>query len=332
MRAYILLLFILFAGCDNFFEPEPANDPQAIFDNLWQEFSALYGPFEERNVDWDALRSKYRPMVSSSTSEEELYTILTSMLAELDDGHVRLTTPGKEIYHSNRVFREKTDDELFNEALIKDNYLDEGYVDKSSYLYGTIQRDVIYLRLKAIDDQALILDKVLDQFSDSKGLIIDLRHGRGGDFTWAFDAFSRLTNEKRLVFSSKTRNGPDRNDFTHWYDWYLEPEGKFFDKPIFVLTDRYTLSASERAAMALKVLPKATLVGDTTSGGHSTVIGRELQNSWYYSISTQKTRFMDGKSYEGIGVIPEVPLRNSRANMAAGTDDVLQYAVINITR
>lgn len=79
--------------------------------------------------------------------------------------------------------------------------------------------------------------------------------------------------------------------------------------------------------MGLKVLPQATLIGDTTSGGHSTMIGRELQNGWYYTLATQKTKFADGESYEGTGVIPDITIQNYRANMRKGIDDVLEKAM-----
>ncbi len=79
--------------------------------------------------------------------------------------------------------------------------------------------------------------------------------------------------------------------------------------------------------MALKVLPNAIQIGDTTNGAHSTLIGRELQNSWYYSLSPQKIIFADGKSYEGIGMIPDLIVFNSLANLQLGIDDQLDAAV-----
>lgn len=328
MYRLLIVLLLLLSSCEKvFFEEEPENDPLAVFNQIWSDFRQIYGPFEERGVNWDALGEKYRPKVTRATSEDELFAVLASMLAELNDGHVRLTAPDKPIFQSNKVFREQTGDDLFDMSLIKNNYLTNGFTDHDSYVYGLINTDIIYVYLKYIDGLTPILEKLADQYPDAKGMIIDLRHGQGGDFTWAFPSLARFTDQKRLVFSSATRNGPDLHDFTAWYEWYLEPAGNYYSKPLSVLIDRYTISASERTAMALDVLPQATLLGDTTSGAHSTMIGRQLQNGWFYTVATQKTKFADGKSYEGIGIAPDILLQNDRALMQKGTDSILERAI-----
>ena len=79
--------------------------------------------------------------------------------------------------------------------------------------------------------------------------------------------------------------------------------------------------------MAFQSLPNATLVGDTTNGAHSTMIGRELANGWKYTIATQKVRLADGRSYEGIGIAPDMPVRNNLADLKNGHDAVLEKAI-----
>jgi C-terminal processing protease CtpA/Prc len=214
--------------------------------------------------------------------------------------------------------------------VIKQNYLDGSFQGEDSigYVYGLINGDIIYLYFTFIADNLPILDDVLAAYPNAKGLIIDLRHSYGGDFTWAFQYFSRFTDQDRLVFSSATKNGPGHDDYEPWYDWYLEPDGTYFNKKIVFLTDRYTISASERATMALKVLPNSIQIGDTTNGAHSTMIGRELPNSWYFSLGPQKIVFADGKTYEGIGMIPDIVVHNSESNLNAGIDDQLDRAIL----
>ncbi|HEX8529790.1 MAG TPA: S41 family peptidase [Cytophagales bacterium] len=327
MRKILIFFLLILCACKSaFFEEVPPENAPAVFDQLWTEFRSLYGSFAERGVDWQSLRDKYRPRVTSSTSEEDLFRVISAMLAELNDAHVSLVAPNRPVFPSYRVYREKPDDELFDPGLVKKNYLAPGFQDTRSYTYGLIASDILYIRLARINDQTPVLEKIIDQYPGARGMVIDLRHCPGGDFTWSFPALGRFTDSKRLVFSSRTRNGPEPDDFTPWYEWYLEPEGPHYDKPLVVLTDRYTNSAAERTAMALKVLPQATFVGDTTAGGHSTSIGRELQNGWYYTIPPQQTKFADGRSYEGIGLAPDIVLRNDRSRLASGVDDVLERA------
>ena len=52
---YIVLVISVFAStsCEKaIFEPDPENNPEALFVNLWTSFNTDYAGFEERGVDW----------------------------------------------------------------------------------------------------------------------------------------------------------------------------------------------------------------------------------------------------------------------------------------
>ena len=87
------------------------------------------------------------------------------------------------------------------------------------------------------------------------------------------------------------------------------------------------MSAAERAVMAFKTLPNLVHMGDTTNGAHSTKIPRELPNGWIYTVVTQQIEFFDGKSYEGIGLIPDILVENTAEEMSAGQDKALEAAI-----
>ncbi|AHM60543.1 peptidase s41 [Flammeovirgaceae bacterium 311] len=323
-------MIIILSSCEDIIHPEPANNPEAIFEDLWTRFQEEYAPFEERGVDWEAQYVKYRPMVAENTSDDELFTILSSMLGSLDDGHVSLTAPGRKIFFSNTTRNMLLEDSIFQLEVIRQHYLEPGYKsdEDESYLYGKLKNTNIgYIFFDHVGENFLILDDFLKEFEDADGYIIDLRHNQGGDFTYAFSALGQLTKDSRYVFKSKTKNGPGEEDYTPWHSWYLEPEGTYTDKAIVVLTDRYTISAGERAVMAFKTLPQVTIIGDTTNGAHGTMIGRELANGWFYSLVPQKVELFDGKSYEGVGLAPDVYEKNSLAEISAGKDRTLERAV-----
>lgn len=94
-----------------------------------------------------------------------------------------------------------------------------------------------------------------------------------------------------------------------------------------VLTDRYTISAGERTVMALREFPTVTVVGDTTSGAHGTMIGRELANGWFYSLVPQKVLMSDEKSYEGIGIAPDIRVINRKDELRRGIENTLDYTI-----
>ncbi|MCV9386979.1 S41 family peptidase [Reichenbachiella ulvae] len=327
--AILFFAFLTIVSCKKvIFEPEPENNPEAIFENLWTTFNTDYAPFEERGVDWNQQYDIYRPQVNASTTDEELIIIIKNMLRSLDDGHVSFTTPNADVYYSNYIIDQRIDDELFDLELIKSNYLQNDYQQSENNLntYGWLGT-IGYWHIGAIGLNMFDINSILDFFSIADGLIVDLRHSKGGNFTYAFSEFGRFTKEDRLVFKSKTKNGPGPNDYTDLYDWYISPAGSYFNKPIVLITDRYTISASERTAMAFKSLPNVTTVGDTTNGAIATKIGKELANGWFYSIVTQKTYYKDGNTFEGVGIPPDIFIKNTTAEMAAGQDKTLEEAL-----
>lgn len=330
-KAIFALSFLLsLSACENFFLPEPGKGPEEIFDELWHTFNEEYAPFEERGVDWEQQYNIYRPMVTPETSNDQLFTIISQLLSTLNDGHVSLTAPGREVFFSNRIRRLQTGEDLFSLTLIKENYLEPGFSvgDGNSYVFGKIKNhNLAYIFFDFIGPQFSVLANFTNRYSEVDGFIIDLRHNKGGDFTYSLKELGIFTQQKRLAFLSKTKNGPGKDDYTSWHSWFIKPSGNYVQKPLVVLTDRFTISAGERTAMALKILPEVFFVGDTTNGSIGTMIGRELANGWYFSLVPQKVIMGDGQSYEGKGLAPDLPLKNKPEDIARGIDSTIETGI-----
>ena len=331
---YLVLSILLFSAvsCEKtFFEAEPDSDPVSIFEQFWGTYNTDYALFDERGVDWDEIYATYRPLVTEQTTDEELYNILKEMLSGLNDSHIIFTVPDKQIYTPNLYYGTHFEDELFDIEVVRDNYFTQDAIEyDGGWVVTSWIGDVAYMWFKGVGSGFLEFNTMLDGFSNASSLIIDLRHNGGGDLTFALSEIGRLTDEKRLTHLSQTKNGPGPNDYDEWFEWYITPSGDYFDKPLVLLTDRYTVSAGERATIALKTLPNLTHMGDTTNGSHSTMIGKELSNGWYFTICPQNIECIDGKSYEGIGLIPEVLVENSMEDMSVGIDAQLEAALTHL--
>ncbi len=324
-----IVAVVLFSACEKvFFEPEPENNPEAIFENLWNTFKTDYANFDLRGVDWEQQYAIYRPQVTSATTDTELETVLQQLLATLNDGHVSLCVPNKVVFNSNRIINERIDHELFDLDLIKSNYLQSGFKEtyEGANVYGWIG-NVGYWFMKYQSDNYDETADILQSFSSADGLIIDMRHSSGGDFTFTFNNFGPFTTEQRFTHRSKTKTGTGPDDFGDWHNWTVYAGGTYFDKPIVVLTDRYTISAAERYLLALRTLPNVTFLGDTSSGGISTKVGKELANGWFYSVAPQKVETHDGMNFEGMGIPPNIYVKNTMNEITAGQDRTLEAAV-----
>lgn len=326
----LIIIILLLTSCERtFFEPQPANDPESNFEVFWNTFNEEYANFEERMVDWDEVYNEFRPKVKPGTTDEELWEILTVILRKLNDGHVNLVGPGRNVFTSNLIKDQKIDDELFDIDLIRSKYLKDDYrVNGYGFnTFGILEGNIGYLHIRWTSDNFPGIHEALDLFENTEGFIFDFRHNGGGDLTWAYNNLDRLTQERIFAHRSITKNGIGEHDYSDSFEWYVEPEGPYFDQPIIVLTDKYTISAAERALCAMRVLPNVTFMGENTSGGFSTKILKDLPNGWYYSVCPQKIFTADGENLEGKGFTPDIYIKNTVEEMAIGQDRTLEEAI-----
>lgn len=61
------------------------------------------------------------------------------------------------------------------------------------------------------------------------------------------------------------------------------------------------------------------------------MIGRELANGWYYSLVPQKVEMFDGKSYEGLGLAPDILVKNTLEDLKNGNDVTLETGITKLT-
>jgi len=64
-----------------------------VFDDVCATIEERYYDPAIRGVDWDALRTEYRPLAAEAKSSREFYALLRRMLARLGDAHTRVFSP-----------------------------------------------------------------------------------------------------------------------------------------------------------------------------------------------------------------------------------------------
>jgi carboxyl-terminal processing protease len=328
------LLITLSTACNELtLGPEPTNTPEANFDLLWQEFDRMYGQFDSKNIDWNAAYKRYRPQINSGMTDEQLFDITARLLGELNDGHVWLLKPGPAYrrYDSGPVY--SGDD--FSLAVTRkyvQNPRELSTAEGMNVLYGKLAGNTGYIYFRNLGESPAFYQKALDQvlidLGDTKGLIVDVRNCEGGLDRSSQYVASRFASERNLFMTTRFRNGPKHTDFTTPVAWYVEPTGQMrYTKPVVLLTNQLTQSAGETFVLAMNQNANVTHIGDTTFGIFSDNPKRELPNGWIYSVPSGDFRAADGKSYEGIGISPKIRLVNTKADIAAGRDNVLETAL-----
>ncbi len=347
-----ILVFIGACG-DRLLDVEFENDPVGNFDALWNEFDRYYALFDVRHVDWDSLYTLYRPLVNDGSTSAELYDAMAGLLAHLQDEHVSLVASGFPMFKSGSdkeklLFSDSDPDSLYSDktALIYNavyEYLDSIYVGCTDYdlpayfsWYGTISPDRTNLQLgylfvstfELAEAPTSYYDSVVKAFADYDGVIIDLRINGGGSSGTSSALIDRFADRERAYSVSRYRNGPNHGDFTAPETYYLSPTGNALGNiPVAVLTSNLTGSAAEHFAMGAKVLPLATIAGDTTMGVLGSIAKKILPNGWEFTLSPELCLSIDGVCHEGIGIPPDIHVMATRAGVDAGHDAVIERAI-----
>jgi len=158
------------------------------------------------------------------------------------------------------------------------------------------------------------LKKALDNLKQQniQGLVIDLRYNPGGILTSAVDIARLFLDSNKMIVYTKGRKSDSYQEFRANFD------APYSDLPIVVLVNRYSASASEILAGALKDNKRAVIIGETTFGKASvqTMIplsdksALRLTIAHYYTPSG-KMIHRDPKTGKG-GINPDIEVKISK--------------------
>lgn len=318
------------------------RDPERNFKQFWETFHNRYPFFKLRKVDWNKQYEIYRPRVTSSTTDAELFDILCQMVNPLDDGHVEIranidgkkrsftaekpTRFGQEFPEANELFK-ITDATLVANRFTKPKATEAWMLRHGrSPTYGYIR----ILELEDVKKRKLnaALDRIAAHFKELRGYVVDIRDCPGGEDSIAIAIINRFCDRERVAFHRRTKIGPGSDDFSDLKTWRLKPQGDVqFTGPIVVLTSDSVFSGGEAFALAIKELPYVTMIGEPTNGIFSYTLDKTLPNGWEYCLSYQQYFSADMVCYEGKGVPADIELRNTKADIKNGVDPLIVRAL-----
>jgi carboxyl-terminal processing protease len=183
-----------------------------------------------------------------------------------------------------------------------------------------------YIRLKSFnensDKQFLKTLKKFEKNSKIKGYVLDLRNNPGGLLTKAINITDFFLNEGEIV-STKGRNiSETRKFFARRGD---ETQGK----PIIVLINNGSASASEIFAGALKDHKRAIILGENSYGKGSVQSIIPLRNGGGMRLTISKYYLPSGKSISEVGVTPDILVEEIENDFKINSekDNQLNYAI-----
>jgi len=173
----------------------------------------------------------------------------------------------------------------------------------------TIEFEMLDSRNKIGYIQITEFDEItVSQFSDAvsrlerkgmKGLIIDVRDNPGGLLNSVVKILDRLIYKGLLVYT-EDKNGQREEKYAD--------DSKQFNKPIVVLINENSASASEIFAGALQDYEKATIVGTTSFGKGIVQSVIPLTDGTAVKLTISKYYTPKGRNIHGTGITPDVEI------------------------
>ena len=183
-----------------------------------------------------------------------------------------------------------------------------------------------YIRLKSFNDnsdkQFLKSIKEIETNSKIKGYVIDLRNNPGGLLTQAINITDLFLNDGEIVSTKGRKISETRKFFARKGD---ETKGK----PIVVLINNGSASASEIFAGALKDHKRAIILGENSYGKGSVQSIIPLANGGGIRLTISKYYLPSGKSISEVGVTPDILVEEigDDFKIRSKNDNQLNYAI-----
>ncbi|MDR3449689.1 MAG: S41 family peptidase, partial [Alphaproteobacteria bacterium] len=178
--------------------------------------------------------------------------------------------------------------------------------------------NVAYIRITAFNEQTQTgLDKALDE-ADKKmdgkliGYVVDLRNNPGGLLDEAVSVSGTFLNAGEEVVSTRGRHKEEDQIF------YAKSGDKSHGKPIAVLINGGSASASEIVAGALQDHKRAILVGTKSFGKGSVQTIIPVSGGGAMRLTTARYYTPSGRSIQALGIEPDIAVQPAKLEKIAG--------------
>ena len=199
-------------------------------------------------------------------------------------------------------------------------------IEIKSVVSKQIKNKIGYLRLRAFNENSdtQLKEEISKIEKDKKmiGYILDLRNNPGGLLSQAIKISDFFLDDGEIV-STKGRKKRENRKF------FAKKGDKIDGKPLIVLINNGSASASEIVAGALQDQKRAILLGETTFGKGSVQSIIPLKNRGAIRLTISKYYLPSGKSISEVGVSPDIKIeeKNDDFVINTDTDNQLNYAV-----
>lgn len=189
--------------------------------------------------------------------------------------------------------------------------------------YQMLSEDIGYIYLGNI--KSSLLPAIFEKFKDTKGIVIDIRN-----YPSEFVVFSlgRYLLPKPTDFVKFTIGNIQKPGLFEWTSSIQvgEINPDYYSGKVVILINEISQSQAEYTTMALRMAPKATVIGSTTAAADGNVSRFFLPGNLQTRISGIGVYYPDGRETQRIGIIPDIEVKPTIEGIKAGRDELLEKA------
>ncbi len=367
-----------------------------VFEESWRVMKYRFYDEKMHGRDWNAIRARYRPLLSYVGTNEDLYDLTNEMIGELNASHTgvsgppsramptvyRTRFPGFELEPANgrfkvtHIYRDGPADKEWIDLAVgdyvlaidgtdlkaSDNYwkvLSNTLNDYVSVRYAktpggenaktariatvasltdikyeewvarnrdevtaTTGGDIAYVHIRSMNQPSLArFRNEIDQFSNAKGIIVDIRFNGGGNID---QELIDILERKPYQFWNN-RNGSRT--------WGRRPRQAIAGPKVMLINNR-SGSDSEVTPMAFRQLGLGRIVGNPTAaaviatGSYALINGGAIRTPGSLVVTYDPTKPNNyGENLENLGVPPDVWVENSPMDAVKKIDRELRTAI-----
>jgi hypothetical protein len=173
-----------------------------------------------------------------------------------------------------------------------------------------LPRNVGYFKLNSFPDPSVCGPQAADAMealNDASAVIFDLRDNTGGFPAMVMQIANFLFDHPEYMYNP--RENTTERCWTHPI-----PGSKLTDKPVYILTSSRTASAAEHFTYDLKMLKRATVIGEKTAGAAHAGTFHRLDD--HYGIGLTEVKPINPFSrhdWSGVGIEPDVNAKPGEA-------------------
>ena len=239
--------------------------------DAWQEFEDRYSYFGHKQVNWstvyEARRQEFQGLTPTEFGQK-----LNDVLQILHDWHVYVRLPDGTYIGYNGVYPINCSQNLFARYTGDAVYVN---VRNANVLYHVrLTNNLAHIVVDTLETSRFAqisdtdIDQIFAQYSDTDGIVLDIRNNSGGNEANASRFASKFATQPRTFGYVRYRQfGSTPYAFDSFIEKVLQPAASgHYLKPVATLIGQRCMSSAEWFTLMMKSCPNAILIGDRTRG------------------------------------------------------------------